>query len=217
MPSSTLSYPLLAVSAAVALLATGCVPPPAKQVAARLVDPGLIASRQSLAATGQGEWPADEWWRAFGDPQLDALIREGLAHAPGIAAAAARLRKANALAEQAGAELLAQADASGTIFRDRRSLNNGFGEGIKQFLPRGWRTGGDVTASAGFDFDLWGRNRARLAAATSEARAAAIDVAAARLLLATTIADAYADLGQLFAQRDIRQAALDIRIATRQL
>src|SRR3546814_8460139 len=45
-----------------------------------------------------------------------------------------------------------------------------------------------------FDLDLWGKGRAALAAATSEAEAARVDEAQARLMLTTGIAAAYADL-----------------------
>lgn len=193
------------------------MPAPHPHGPAQLREAENIAAESSLPGSAQGEWPADEWWHDFGDPQLDRLIAESLDNAPGLAAATARMRKAAGLAMAEGADLYPQLDADGSVYKDRRSLNTGFGEGIKQFLPRGWRTGGELSASAGLDIDIWGRNRARLAAATSEARAAAVDAAAARLMLTTAIADAYADLGQLFAQRDIRQAALDIRLATQQL
>ena len=39
---------------------------------------GALASSQSLAAPA-AEWPADEWWRAYGDPQLDTLETAALA------------------------------------------------------------------------------------------------------------------------------------------
>jgi len=217
MPQDQIAMPIWAAPVIAALFVAGCVPPPAKMASVRLADASTVSAEQSLATDAPGEWPAEEWWRSFGDPQLDALIEEGMENAPSLAAAMARFRRANGLAKEAGAALYPQLDANGEIYEDRRSLNNGFGSGIKQFLPRGWRTGGDVTASAGLDIDLWGRNRAMLAAATSEARAAAIDAEAARLILASAIADAYADLGQLFTERDIRQAALDIRLAIQRL
>ncbi|MDG2004701.1 MAG: efflux transporter outer membrane subunit [Novosphingobium sp.] len=203
--------------AAAALLVPGCVPAPGPHTATQLRAAQTIAESKSIAGSEEGEWPSEEWWRGFGDPQLDTLIAEGLENSPDLAASMARFRRASGLATEDGASLYPQVDVDGSIYQDRRSLNNGFGSGIKQFLPRGWRTGGDVSASVGLDLDVWGRNRAKLAAATSEARAAAIDADAARLMLATAIADAYADLGQLFAQRDVRKAALDIRSASQQL
>src|ERR1700761_3906765 len=49
------------------------------------------------------DWPAESWWAAYGDPQLNALVAEGLADAPDLKRAGARLRQADALAQQAGA------------------------------------------------------------------------------------------------------------------
>ncbi|WP_246524754.1 efflux transporter outer membrane subunit [Sphingobium phenoxybenzoativorans] len=175
-----------------------------------------VAAARSLQAS-DASWPGDGWWRAYGDSQLDRLIEEGLNGAPDVAAAVARLRRAEGLAQQAGAALLPSLDARGSITADRQSLNMGYPDEFKAFLPRGWNDHGMANLSLGLDVDLWGRNRAALAAATSEANAARIDVAQARLMLATAIADAYADLSRLHAERDIAQGALDIRVATRKL
>ncbi|KAB2850674.1 MAG: multidrug transporter, partial [Sphingopyxis terrae] len=54
---------------------------------------------QTTLADQAGAWPVEGWWRGFGDPQLDALIDEGLAGSPDIAVAAARVRAAEALAQ----------------------------------------------------------------------------------------------------------------------
>ncbi|MEJ7934531.1 efflux transporter outer membrane subunit [Sphingobium sp. AN558] len=175
-----------------------------------------IAATRSLPATAAA-WPGDGWWTAYGDPQLDRLITEGLSGSPDVAAAAGRLLRAQGLAREAGAALLPRIDARGSVTEERQSLNNGFPANFKDFLPQGWNDHGMAALSFDFDLDLWGRNRAALAAATSEARAAQIDVAQARLMLATGIADAYADLARLYAERDIVQGALDIRSATRSL
>src|SRR5260370_28072752 len=46
------------------------------------------ASAQSLAGR-QSAWPADSWWRRYGDAQLDRLMAEGLARSPHLAPPAA--------------------------------------------------------------------------------------------------------------------------------
>lgn len=52
-------------------------------------------SQQSLAASAvQAAWPSDQWWRVYGDAQLNALIDEALQSAPSMAVAKARLMKA---------------------------------------------------------------------------------------------------------------------------
>lgn len=202
---------------AVALALAGCAsvpdlgPRPAPRAA------GDVAATRSFGAADAAParaWPADQWWSAYGDPQLAGLIDEGLKNSPDMAAAAARFRRAQGMAQQAGGALLPSIDANGTASVDKQSYNNGI---PKEFVPKGWQDRGGASIGAAFDLDLWGRNRASLAAATSEARAAQIDAEQARLMLTTGIADLYADLARLYALRDISKQTLDLRSATNRL
>ncbi|WP_037464947.1 efflux transporter outer membrane subunit [Sphingobium herbicidovorans] len=172
-----------------------------------------IAASQTLGQS-DGLWPDEGWWKIYGDAQLDRLMEEGLAGSPDMAAAAARFRQASAAAQQAGAPLLPSIDANASAVATRQSYNMGF---PKDFVPKGWLGTGQATLDLNFDLDLWGRNRAALAAATSEAEAARIDAQRARLVLTTGVADAYADLARLFDQRAIQERALDIRSASQKL
>jgi NodT family efflux transporter outer membrane factor (OMF) lipoprotein len=181
-----------AASAAAMLTLAACASVPDLGPAPALRTAESVAASQTL---GQGNalWPDEGWWKVYGDPQLDALMEEGLAASPDMAAAAARFRQASAAAQQAGAPLLPSVD------------------------PKGWLGTGQVALDFNFDLDLWGRNRAALAAATSEAEAARVDAQQARLTLTTGVADAYADLARLYDQRAIQQRALDIRVASQKL
>ena len=190
------------------LLLAGCAPALGPLPVAKT--PADLASAQSLAAPAAA-WPAAEWWRGYGDPQLDALIAEARAGAPDVAAAMARVRIAQALAQQAGAALAPSLEASGSAGLSKQSYNNGI---PPDFVPRGWNDRGDVSATASFDLDLWGRNRAALAAATSEAEAARVDADQALLLLSAGIADAYAELSRLYAGRDVAERAVAVRQAS---
>src|SRR3546814_12856424 len=71
---------------------------------------GAFESAASFA-DANGEWPAEGWWRSFGDAQLAALIAEGLEGSPDVAIAAVRVRAAEAMAQQAGAALLPRVGA----------------------------------------------------------------------------------------------------------
>ncbi len=175
--------------------------------------PASVAAEHSLAAAPIA-WPGDGWWRAYGDPQLDALIAEGLRASPDVAAASARFRQAAGAAQQAGAALLPTLDGEASAAATKQSYNMGM---PSNFVPQGWLGTGRVALDLGFDLDLWGRNKAALAAATSQARAAEIDAQQARLALTTAIADAYADLARLHDEADIAQRTLDIRLASQKL
>lgn len=175
-----------------------------------------VAAARSLPA-GTAAWPREDWWSAYADPQLSRLIDQALVASPDVAAAAARFARAQGLAQQAGAATLPRIDGQASATMQRQSLNNGFPEEFKTVVPRGWNDAAAASVSLSFDLDLWGRNRAALAAATSDADAAGIDMAQARLMLTTGIANAYADLARLHAQRDIAQSAYVIRASTRRL
>src|SRR5687767_8480022 len=84
-----------------ALLLAGCAIPnvgPKPQPLA----PFSLASERSFGA-GSAQWPAADWWRNLGDPQLAGLIEEALAKSPDLAVSRARVARARGLAEQAGA------------------------------------------------------------------------------------------------------------------
>ncbi|MGN6358701.1 MAG: efflux transporter outer membrane subunit [Novosphingobium sp.] len=176
-------------------------------------EPQTLAAERSLPASASA-WPRDAWWQDYADPQLTALIEEGLRASPDVATAAARYRRAAGLTQQAGAARLPSIDLRGQAQINKQSYNNGF---PKEFLPQGWQDTGQIAASFNFDLDLWGKNRAALAAATSDQRAAQLDLRQAELLLATGIASAYFDLARLGAQRDLRQAELTLRENSRKL
>jgi NodT family efflux transporter outer membrane factor (OMF) lipoprotein len=199
------------------LLAAACAPVPQLGTRPLPRGPESVAAQQSLPATAGATWPGDGWWRSFGDTQLDALIDEGLRNAPDVAAAAARFRRASAMRQEARGATLPQVDVSGGLNTQKQSLNLGYPDTFKAFLPKGWNDFADISAGLAYDLDLWGRNRSALAAATSEQRAAAIDAQQARLMLASGLAAAYIDLQRLYGLRDVRQGELDVRIATQRL
>ena len=171
-------------------------------------------SAGTLAAAASAEWPAQGWWLRYYEPQLSALIDEGLAGSPDLAAAAARMRTAEGYAQAAGAALKPTIDAFSSAELARQSQNQSVPAAL---IPNGWNDSASTGLSLSLDLDLWGKNRAALRAATSDAEAARYELAEARLALTTGIASTYADLAQLYAQRDSLQSALDIRVQTEQL
>src|SRR5690348_16856313 len=109
----------LAVSLAAALMASASVSTPDRGAKAQLK---TVAEQQAFAAP-VADWPQTDWWRAYGDPQLDALIAEGLRDSPTIAAAEARMRRAEASVTQAQAAELPSISANGQAAESKPSLN----------------------------------------------------------------------------------------------
>lgn len=181
---------------------------------ATMPDLGARPSLRDAATLGvvpsdtAGQWPGDGWWKDYGDPQLSALIEEGLAGSPTLAVADARARKAAGYATGAGAALLPSLSANGQVTEIKQSYNNGF---PRQFVPKGFNDSGRFTLDLNYELDFFGKNRAALRAATSEREAAMIEARAARLALATSIAAAYADLARLAAEREVEVAAVTQR------
>lgn len=176
-------------------------------------DASTYAASESFAAPAV-EWPADRWWDAYGDPQLGGLIDEALAGSPDLAQAQARVRRAEAIAQQSGAALRPQIGASGTIGETRQSYNMGVPQ---DFVPQDWNDYGQAGLNLSWQLDFFGKNRAVLAAATSQAEAARAEAAAARLVLSTSVAGAYADLARLHAAHDAAVEAVRVRAASEDL
>lgn len=194
-----------------ALFAGGCASFDGLAPKAVATDPAALAANRSLAGAklSPAAWPNAAWWQRFGDPQLDALIGEALAGNPGMGSARARIDRALALAAASGAALAPQAGASADLTRQHYSANSIY----PPPLAGSWRTQTQLALSFGYEFDLWGRNRAAYDAALGQVRAAEVDACAARLLLASSVARAYAQLSRSFEQLELAQATVAQRQA----
>jgi NodT family efflux transporter outer membrane factor (OMF) lipoprotein len=197
--TGTPSPVLVALAAALAL--AGCASTHGLAPSTAPMDADTLAATRSLAADPGATFPDLAWWRAFGDPQLDALVVEALSGTPGLAAADARVRQAQALAGLADAErkpsVSASAQETGVLLPET-------------MVPA--PNGGDFKASTVLmlDFkyspDLWGGHRAKYQAAVGQARATELDAQAARVTLAANVAKAYVALDQAYALQDAAQA-----------
>ncbi len=212
-PHSLQSWSLRSSARAAALLApilalAACAPDlgPLPQPA----DVQSLATQKSFAAP-EAPWPQAAWWKAYGDAQLDGLMDEALSGSPDLKIAEARMREADAMAKVSGASLWPTLTGNASADETRESLNQGFPKQFESYLPHGWHSQGSATVNLDYEIDLFGKNRAAFAAATSDALAAQVDVAASRLSISTAVANAYADLVQLTADRKAAQDALGVR------
>jgi len=167
-----------------------------------------FSSSKSFAGP-RSDWPADGWWRGYGDPQLAQLMEQGLADSPDLQAAAGRLHAAEGFAQQAGAALRPTVDAYAVPELSKQSQNT---ETPSAAVPNGWNDRGAAGLVFSLDLDLWGKNRAASRAARAEAQSARYEFDEARLAITTGIASTYAELASLYAQRDSLETALQIRM-----
>ena len=156
---------LVTVACAGQLLGCAAIPSTTPTQSPRMAD--SFAGRQSFSAP-LAQWPADEWWRSYGDPQLASLITEALRDSPTLAAAQARILKARSLAQEANAAIWPTVDGNGSFQKYRQSYNEGFPPAL---VPHGFQNSTRATLDSSYEFDFFGRNRAALAAATSEEEA----------------------------------------------
>ena len=194
----------------ITLVLAGCAQLPSLDAVSMLKPVAAYQASSSFAAPVSA-WPDDQWWRGYRDKQLDALIEEALRDSPDMAAAAARLRRAEAAGQVAGAALLPQLSANASATEQRQSYNY---LTPKTMTPEGWQDYGRATLDFSWELDFWGKNRAGLAAATSQVEASRAELAQARLTLAAAVASNYAELARLFAARDTVAASVDIRAKT---
>ena len=152
-------------------------------------------------ATEGGAVTAD-WWAAFGDPALDALVQKALAQNIDLSVAVARVAEARAQFQGAAGAQLPQLElvAGGG---PQRALN-AFGIGANQ-------TAGQAQAQIAWDTDLFGR----LSNATAAARAQLLATQAAqdgvRLSVVSAVASGYFGLRAL----DARLAVLEETVTAR--
>jgi outer membrane protein, multidrug efflux system len=146
-------------------------------------------------------WPAPDWWKAFGSPELDSLIAKAEHDNDDLAAAVARVSEADAQARIAGAPLLPSVSVSPEATAVRRNSPLG-----KE------RHYGDFTGvfSASYELDLWGKNRAALNAAKSSASAARYAREVVDLTTVTGVATVYIQVLGLQDQLATAQSNLDI-------
>ena len=210
-----------AVAAAVvtAMLLGGCASFSGIAPSAKIVSHESLATEKTFAPlAAEDKWPNAQWWKRFGDAQLDALIDEALASDGAITlrVAEARLKSASALASAATSRALPRVNLDGNSTRER------FSENYIYPPPLGGSTltVNQLALDFSYDIDFWGRNQAAIDAARSQARVVAADGQAARLALTTSIARAWFQLQRLYALRDVTLAATrqrqDILDLTRQ-
>jgi NodT family efflux transporter outer membrane factor (OMF) lipoprotein len=201
------------IAVAVSLAMSGCAGLPSTQMLQPIRSIDQYQSGSALSAPAVA-WPDEQWWRRYADPQLDELIQEGLANSPDMAVAAARLRNAEASRQVSNAALYPQVTGNGSVTEQKQSYNY---LTPRSMTPDGWQDYGRATIDFSWEIDFWGKNRAALAAATSELQASQAELAQARLTLATSIATDYAELAHLFATRDTLAEAVRVRTRTAEL
>lgn len=159
--------------------------------------------------------PVDlEWWKAFGDAKLTALIDQALAGTPDLREAEARLAEARANRDAVAGGRLPQVEAKGSATENVLSENGQLPIGNFPGFEREFRLF-DLGFDASWELDFWGRRTRQMQAANARVEAAQFAQRDVMLTLIAEIARNYVDLRG--AQADLaeaeRSAAADAEIA----
>jgi NodT family efflux transporter outer membrane factor (OMF) lipoprotein len=150
-----------------------------------------LAGSKGAPAADIGQGPEFAWWKAFGSPQLDALVDTALRNNHSLAASNATLERARQqLAAVAGGRL-PQVDARARVERQEVNLA-GFGFDPAAFGSSGgnpvfnlYSVGGGVS----YDLDLFGGKRRAIEQAAAQAESQLHQTEAAHLTIAGRVAN----------------------------
>jgi NodT family efflux transporter outer membrane factor (OMF) lipoprotein len=211
-PLSPLS---LGAAAAAAIALAGCASFSGLEPRAKALPADSLKADASLAGApvAADAWPAEDWWKRLGDPQLDTLMQEALTASPNMRIVRARVDRAVAAAQSAGAALWPNAALNADTTRQRFSATGIFPPPI----GGSWYTITNLGVSFAYELDFWGRNRATYDAAIGRQKASLADAFAARLVLSSAIASAYVQLARSFDQLDLARLTLEEREAVQKL
>lgn len=149
----------------------------------------------ALPAALKNGWPDSQWWKAYHDPQLNALIDSTLRNSPDMQVAEQRIQLAEAQAKAVEAQDGPEIDFSADVERQRMSAEGLMGPFAITDPAAGttgpWYTNGTFGLTAGWNLDLWGKNRAEVTARIGAVKAREAEREQTRQLLASGVSRLY--------------------------
>ena len=195
MARSANRYALIVLAACFGLSA--CEVGPDYQKPAAATPPAYKESSESAAAAKAEGWkPAEPqdaanrgaWWAIYSDPVLDGIESQVEISNQNLKASEAAFRQARALVNEARAGYFPVLGASASV---QRSGQGGGSSSGSSFSSSRAQTQYDLTATASWDLDLWGRIRREVESSEAAAQATAADLASARLSFQSELASDY--------------------------
>jgi len=197
MAGMTSRHSLLALTVAAAL--AGCAVTPSG-----LSGPTTIpALAESTTASVKSDLSIERWWTLFGDAALERLVEEALAHNADLESAAARVREARAVLDQARGAQLPTLDGQAKTSRTHQSETT---------FSRN-----QISLEAGYEADLWGNLSSNTSAARHQLLATEWARASLEWSLTGAVAEAYFGLAAVERQLEISGAVRAARANTVEL
>ena len=140
-------------------------------------------------------WPGSQWWQDYHDAQLNELVKNALSRSPDMQVAEQRIRLAEAQAKAVEAQDGPQVDFSANAERQKMSAEGIMGPFALNDPAAGttgpWYTNGTFGLTAGWDLDLWGKNRAEVTARIGAVKVREAEREQTRQLLASGVTRLY--------------------------
>jgi multidrug efflux system outer membrane protein len=178
-----------------------------------LIQPEQIRLADDIHLARDG-WPAARWWTRYGDPQLDALIDRALADAPTMVIARTRVAQAKSDVELVKAGSSLQVVALGMLDREHVSAHGFLGPFAANEPALGltgpWYTEGIVGLGASLNVDIWGKQRAQIAASLGVHNARLAETSAVELEISTDVAQLYYGIQTTYRLIDLLEQSREV-------
>jgi len=142
-----------------------------------------LAHKYAGTQPAAGTAHVSRWWEQYNSAELDGLIEDAMTGNPGLHQTRKRLEQAAAIARKQLSSLLPDATITGEHDTERGSTH-----GPSTFALRG---------AAGYELDIWGKNRAGYRAKTLESEAAVEDVRTGAITLSAAIVESWLQFAAL--------------------
>lgn len=167
------------------LLLSGCVPKMDK--ATPISDTTISTDLEKTVSNFDDENLVRDWWRMYGDEQLNTIIEEALDKAPSIQSLEAKFAQANTIIQSVESRNLPHLSANASVIRERFSENHIFppplgGGTYIQYQP-------ELTLE--YDFDFWNERSSHILAAKNTALAQRATIEASKIALSSALCETY--------------------------
>jgi NodT family efflux transporter outer membrane factor (OMF) lipoprotein len=160
----------------------------------------------------EGQWPGECWWTVFESDELDEFMARAIENNPTLAAAEFRVEQAYQEARLARSRFFPLIFFNAIDTYEYLS-ENGLYRAFNPLIPLSANVI-DLTLSAWYEFDFWGKNQNLFYAALGERAAQAAEEAQTQLTITTAVAQAYFALKTNLMRQSLYEALQEVASET---